>query len=297
MLELVVGALIGTAAGTGITVWVCRHTLATITERRDLAAVDLAQAEVEGATAARTAAFTEQVMAGIARDLDVIRWHHADQARVRAEQVGYHRYLVGYHDHMRAWEDRLTPVAEPAPPVSVAELRSTFAALTGGGGIEGLPVVGPSVYDRLGRSTVVYAPADPELLAEPEPEHHVSEVWTDEVQALLADAEHGPVQHDALVDALTGGTGELPTIDTDETADGPDVEPQGPAPTVPVVGPATETGYLRDWIAQAIRPRPVPSPLVIGRSVRDLMRQQEETRLDALMAEVEIPELVLAGAR
>lgn len=293
MLELVVGALIGTAAGTGITVWVCRHTLATITERRDLAAVDLAQAEVEGATAARTAAATEQVMQGIARDLDVIRWHGADQARVHAEQHDYYRRLLGWHEYLRETEARLTPAA---PVLSVADLRTQFAAVTGGGTFEDLPVLGASsVWDRLGGSVVAYAPADPDLLGEPEPAHHPSEAWTAALQELVDTAEHGPVQHDALVSALLSATGEQPEVDTpDEPVEDPADEPHRPAPTVPE--PKRVTGRTRAWMGPARRLPVVPSPLVIGRSVRELMRLAEEQRIDALVRDAEIPVLVGAGA-
>jgi hypothetical protein len=294
VIELIIGAVVCGAGGAVGTLFVVRHKVTAANEACELAAIDLEEARQLRTIAARAAAATEQLAHGAGRDLhEVRRWSgHLDQ--VHAEQVSYHRYLVGYHDHLKAWEAELRPLAEPAPVTSVAELRQTFASITGGGGIEGLPILGAPVHDLLGRSTVTYTPQHVGLLSEGEPSHHPGALVGDLRAVLDLVEETGEVTYDELVEALVEATGEQPTIGTDETADDPDVEPQGPAPTVP--DPATETGYIRDWIGQAIRPRPVPSPLVIGRSVRELMRQAEEQRIDSLVATVEIP-AVLVGAR
>lgn len=133
---------------------------------------------------------------------------------MRRQQSTYHVDMCRWRDRLMAWQadlDAQQVAAQPAPvttgPMSTAALRAQFDTIVQEGG----------AVDHI---TSVYGD-----------QPHFLGAMPDDLHGVLDKAESGPVWHDDFVDALTGGTGELPAVGTDEDADlGPDPVVEEPAP-------------------------------------------------------------------
>lgn len=234
--------LLGAAIGAGVLWLATRRESALITAAAEECRLD---ASLTFRAAERIMeAVSEQVMPGVANDLAEVRWRHSHQMETHLAQVEQYQEACAREADLTAREKALAP---PPAALSVDEL---FQLITSSVDVSETPAHLLAIYDG-------------------EPSHYVSDAMPDKLHAVVDEAWHAPVQHKALVDALLGGTGTMPTVAS---------HPDGPGsgdPTIP--GEIEMTQPVPVDVPPSPRPSSPPKvdALVIGRSVRQIMADRE----------------------
>lgn len=209
------------------------------------------------------------LFAQAAQTLDEAYRINGENDWMRQRQAAYHVELCRWRDRLMSWWRDMNTTYGPEPVdhvMSVDELRSVSDQLLAEAGVAEHLV---AIYGG-------------------QPGHFVSDAMPEQLHAVVDHAQHAPTLHKVLTQALG--------IEEDEP------EATYPTPTTDTDVPVQPSPEMTQSVPVDVPPSPTPSsppkvdPVLIGLSVRKLMREQDERALADLVRRGEIRMPVGASA-